>query len=113
MSHSKHELKRLVKRAKKTVRKHYRAGWRPTQKLRAQDMPATTKVASDNPARFLIRWYNNGAAGGIDWGEPGDWQQCVDIAGNYIDDPEGFCQLRHIDATGMTTSEHAHESRSA
>jgi len=51
-------------------------------------------------AQALIDWYNNGADGGIDWGQPGDFEQCVAIAGKHIDNPEGFCQLRHIDATG-------------
>jgi len=51
-------------------------------------------------AEGLIDWYNNGAGGQIDWGSEGDFQQCVAIAGKYLDNPEGFCQLRHIDATG-------------
>jgi len=51
-------------------------------------------------AQALIDWYNDGADGAINWGEDGDFDDCVAIAGKYIDDPEGFCQLRHIDATG-------------
>jgi Phage portal protein/ParB-like nuclease domain len=61
----------------------------------------------------LIDWYNAGADGQIDWGEDGDWQQCVDVASGYMtdDQAQGFCQLRHMDATGETTSEHAAEDR--
>jgi hypothetical protein len=58
-------------------------------------------------AEALRKWYVDGGGGGIDWGDQGDWQQCVDIAGQYIDDPEGYCELRHEEATGMTTAEHA------
>lgn len=56
------------------------------------------KQAGDPAA--LIDWYNAGADGAIDWGSEGDFDACVAIAGKYIDNPEGFCQLRHIDATG-------------
>ena len=48
----------------------------------------------------LVNWYNDGADGAINWGEPGDFEDCVSVAGNYIDNPEGFCNLRHQDATG-------------
>lgn len=61
-------------------------------------------------ASNLIRWFNEGADGAIAWGTPGDWAQCVAIASQHMDpeDAKGFCQNRHIEATGMTTSEHAH-----
>ncbi len=51
-------------------------------------------------AQALIDWYNSGADGQIDWGSAGDFDQCVAIAGQYVDDPQGFCNLRHQDATG-------------
>jgi len=51
-------------------------------------------------AQGLIDWYNAGADGQINWGSPGDFDACVSIAGKHLDNPEGFCQLRHIDATG-------------
>jgi len=54
-------------------------------------------------AQGLIDWYNNGADGQINWGSEGDFAACVAIAGKHIDNPEGFCQLRHIDATGAPT----------
>lgn len=52
-----------------------------------------------NP-QALIDWYNDGADGQIDWGSGGDFDACVDIAGQYMDSPEGFCSLRHQDAVG-------------
>jgi HK97 family phage prohead protease len=74
---------------------------------------AESKAAGD--PSHLISWYNDGADGAIDWGSDGDWQQCVDVASNYMseDDAKGFCELRHQDATGMTTAEHAHEGKAA
>lgn len=48
----------------------------------------------------LVDWYNGGADGQIDWGTDGDFEACVAIAGKYIDNPEGFCNERHQDATG-------------
>ena len=69
---------------------------------------------SGNP-QGLIDWYEGGADGQIDWGSPGDFNQCVDVASNYMDEDQadGFCQLRHIGATGMTTAEHTHEEGKA
>lgn len=64
-------------------------------------------------AQGLIDWYNEGANGQIDWGSEGDFQQCVDIAGEYLDNPEGFCQLRHIDATGEPSGHAAGEIEKA
>ena len=55
---------------------------------------------ADGNAQALIDWYNDGADGQIDWGNPGDFDACVAVAGKYIDDPEGFCNLRHQDAVG-------------
>jgi len=54
-----------------------------------------------NP-QSLIDWYNAGADGQIDWGSEGDFDACVSIAGKYMTDDQakGFCQLRHMDATG-------------
>ena len=55
---------------------------------------------ADGNAQALIDWYESGADGQIEWGSEGDFDACVAIAGKYIDDPEGFCQLRHMGATG-------------
>jgi 8-oxo-dGTP pyrophosphatase MutT (NUDIX family)/predicted ABC-type ATPase len=57
-------------------------------------------LAKAGDALPLIAWYNAGADGQIDWGSPGDFDACVAIAGEHLDDPEGFCNLRHTDATG-------------
>ena len=50
----------------------------------------------------LVLTYNDGADGQIDWGSPGDFDQCVDVASQYMDDEQakGFCNLRHQDAVG-------------
>jgi hypothetical protein len=73
----------------------------PLESLLSQANTAIHKVAkeSGNP-QALIDWYNAGADGQIEWGSEGDFNACVAVAGQYIDDPEGFCQLRHIDAVG-------------
>lgn len=59
-----------------------------------------TEIHKAGNAQGLIEWYNSGADGQINWGSPGDFEACVSIAGKHLDNPEGFCQLRHIDATG-------------
>ena len=60
-------------------------------------------------AQGLIDWYNNGADGQINWGSEGDFDACVALAGKHLDNPEGFCQLRHIDATGSPTGKAPNE----
>lgn len=69
--------------------------------------------ASDGNAQALIDWYNDGADGQIDWGSEGDFDACVAIAGEHIDDPEGFCNLRHQDATGAAPGHAAGEGKKA
>jgi hypothetical protein len=61
----------------------------------------------------LINWYNDGADGQIDWGSPGDFEQCVEIAGQHVSDPEGFCAERHHDATGEWPGKGAHGGAAA
>lgn len=56
--------------------------------------------AKRGDAQTLRDWFNDGADGAIDWGSPGDFAQCVAVAGKYMDDPEGYCNLRHQDAVG-------------
>jgi Phage portal protein len=53
-------------------------------------------------ADALAEWYESGADGQINWGEPGDFDACVAIAGKHLENPEGYCQLRHIAATGAS-----------
>lgn len=72
-------------------------------------MTTVDKSASDKAhptgeakAAKLIAWFNAGAGGRIQWGKPGDFAQCVLIAGKHMtpDQAKGFCALRHRDATG-------------
>ena len=60
----------------------------------------------------LVDWYNDGADGAISWGDDGDFDDCVAVAGKYIDNPEGFCNLRHQDATGAPPGKAPGESES-
>jgi hypothetical protein len=71
--------------------------WKKAQKI-LDDWATTLHKAGDPTA--LIDWYNSGADGQIDWGSAGDFDDCVAIASKYLDNPEGFCNLRHQDATG-------------
>ena len=70
-------------------------------------------VGKGGDAQPLIDWYNDGADGQIPWGSDGDFDACIGVASGYMSDDQahGFCQLRHMDATGETTSEHAAESK--
>ena len=72
---------------------------------------ARLKDGNEGNAASLIKWYEDDPDNRFQWGTPGDWRRCVDVASQYIDDAEGFCQLRHMAATGMTTSEHAEEDK--
>jgi hypothetical protein len=79
----------------------------------AEKTKRLTKMAKAGNAEPLIDYYNDGADGQIDWGSDGDFDQCVSVASAYMDEDQahGFCQLRHLDATGETTSEHAASSK--
>ena len=61
----------------------------------------------------LIDWYNSGADGQIDWGSHGDFDACVAIAGEHMENPEGFCNLRHQDVTGAAPGHASGESNKA
>ena len=63
-------------------------------------------AGNEGNADDLIKWYDEGADGGIDWGSKGDFEACVGIAGDHVDDPEGFCAERHHDATGEYPGPH-------
>lgn len=53
-------------------------------------------------------WTHGKGAAKIRWGAPGDWSRCVREVGKYLGPrAKGYCQLRHMAATGMTTSAHA------
>ena len=64
------------------------------------NMHTLAKAGGADGADALRDWYNSGADGQIDWGSDGDFEACVAIAGKYIDNPEGYCNERHQDATG-------------
>jgi hypothetical protein len=57
------------------------------------------QAKAGNP-EALREYFNDGADGRIDWGSPGDFDDCVEVASGHLDNPEGFCNLRHEDATG-------------
>lgn len=53
-------------------------------------------------------WTRGKGAATIGWGTPGDFNRCVSELGKYMGPrARGYCQLRHIAATGMSTSQHA------
>lgn len=41
----------------------------------------------------LREWFNNGADGKINWGEPGSFAACVSVASEHMDEDQakGFC----------------------
>jgi len=63
---------------------------------------ATKAIHKAGNPDALRDWYNDGAGGQIDWGSEGDFDACVDVASQYMDDDQarGFCNLRHQDAVG-------------
>ena len=61
-------------------------------------------------ADALRRWYVHGeGAAKIRWGTDGDFMRCVRIAGKHMGErAKGYCQLRHIEATGQPAGRGAH-----
>lgn len=58
--------------------------------------------------RLRQYWEHGKGALKIRWGTPGDYDRCVRELSKYLGDrAHGYCQLRHMAATGMTTSQHA------
>ena len=74
-------------------------------------LQAMLQQAYAGDASALIDWYNEGADGAIDWCSPGDFEACVGVAGDHIDDPEGFCNERHQDACGGPPGSEDHAVR--
>jgi ParB/Sulfiredoxin domain len=74
--------------------------WKPPDKGKALTKGEVAALHKAGNPEALREWYNEGADGQIDWGSPGDFDACVSVASQYIDDAEGFCNLRHQDATG-------------
>lgn len=72
--------------------------------------PAVLKMAEQlhkggNP-KALRDWYASGAGGQISWGGAGDLTACHAIASRHMSSEQawGFCQERHIQATGKPNS---------
>ena len=58
-------------------------------------------------AQTLRDYWTRGASK-IRWGTPGDWARCNRQLSKYMGArAKGYCQLRHMAATGTTTSGHA------
>jgi hypothetical protein len=96
-------VRSVAEKADEVARVHAEAGWVPGRKLKASALEGDARKDStwgERGAEALREWYEGGAAGAINWGEPGDFDACVEIAGQYIDNPEGYCNLRHQGATG-------------
>ena len=53
-------------------------------------------------------WERGGGAARVRWGQAGDWARCVRAVSKFMGPrAKGYCQLRHMAATGTTTSQHA------
>jgi hypothetical protein len=68
-----------------------------------------TSVRNLGSAEKLRQYWEHGkGALKIRWGTPGDYDRCVRELTPYLGErAHGYCQLRHIGATGMTTTQHA------
>ncbi len=77
-------------------------------------MARATRSRGGNAATLRRYWTTGPGATRIGWGTPGDWSRCVSQVGKYLGPrARGYCQLRHMAATGMTTSTHAKALRAA
>lgn len=61
----------------------------------------------DATERLHEYWVHGEGAAKIRWGEPGDFNRCVQHLGKYIKDPQGYCYLAHKAALGITPQQHA------
>lgn len=64
-----------------------------------------------NAATLRRYWTRGEGAAKIRWGTGGDFNRCVRHLRKYIRDPKGYCALRHKEATGMWTAQHAARTR--
>jgi hypothetical protein len=57
-----------------------------------------------------LYWSSQGTSRGkrapIHWGVSGDFMQCVRHMRGKVRDPKGYCQERHIQATGFPAGRH-------
>lgn len=73
--------------------------------------PPATKGTSTPSGHFIAEqgrryWANAGTTrgkeSGIDWGHPGDYQQCLDRVTPHLGaGAHGYCERRHEQATGF------------
>lgn len=84
---------------------------RSLQSLDAHVRKARVLAKAGNP-EALREWYSSGADGAINWGEHGDFDACVALASEHMDEDQarGFCQLRHQEATGESAGRGAHKA---
>jgi hypothetical protein len=67
-----------------------------------------------NAEKLRRYWVHGEGAAKIRWGQGGDWARCVRHLSKYLGErAKGYCELRHQEATGETTSQHAEHDRSA
>lgn len=61
-----------------------------------------------------LYWSSKGTSRGkrakIGWGRHGDFMRCVRHMRGKIRDPKGYCQRRHIQATGSPAGRHGGKS---
>jgi len=84
--------------------------WGPRQDImQAALMAAGGLDRNRGNAETLRRYWTHGkGALKIRWGTPGDWKRCVRHLMKYLGPrAKGYCQLRHHEATGMWTAQHA------
>lgn len=64
--------------------------------------PPSPQVAAGNPEALAAYWEDRMSC------EPGDFEDCVAGVSQYVDNPEGYCQERHIAACGEPAGKGAH-----
>jgi HK97 family phage prohead protease len=62
---------------------------------------------ADGTERLHEYWVHGEGAAKIRWGEPGDFDRCVEHLAKYIADPKGYCNLAHHAALGIYPATHA------
>jgi hypothetical protein len=54
-----------------------------------------------NARRLEDYWVSGEGAAKIRWGQPGDFNRCVEHLGKYVSDPKGLCNVLHRKALGV------------
>lgn len=83
-------------------------------------LPAEGKAAGGadkdrgNAEQLRRYWTTGPGAAKVAWGTPGDWQRCVNQLEKHMGvRAKGYCQLRHMDATGEPAGVGAHDGKKA